>query len=550
MKARMILSALMVSAIAAAALSGCGQAKSKTESSASEAAATETTVPESTVPETTVAEPVTNLPKTDMTKWHYSEENDLYYQIGISYCEHPVDERYQKLAYFVPAPYMDATKNADDTYTCKLNESAEVSGSTAATAPIALSVNTPSYYAAEAMTEDTVDMGINMGGIGDFTSMGMVYVYPGCRGIDEGAPSGVTDLKAAIRYLRYCDDVNAGDAEKIFTFGLSGGGAQSVLLGASGDSEMYEPYLEAIGAVQGVSDSVLGSASWCPVTSLDTANAEYEWMMGCTREGRSPEENAMSDKLAEAFAKYVNSAGFVDENGNELKLAESEEGIYQAGSYYDHVKGVIERSLNNYLADLSDPQAAQGYVDDMNDGKKWIDYDKSTNTATISSIADFARECKQAKNLTTGFDQPEGQNNLFGYGDSKRAHFDRILCDVLTELGSKYAADYSEDLAKKDALGYSVEQRVNMYSPLYFLMESREGYKTANVAKYWRIRSGIEQDTNSVTTEINLDLALKAFDGVESVDFETIWERNHDLAERDGGDGIENFIDWVISCTK
>ena len=88
------------------------------------------------------------------------------------------------------------------------------------------------------------------------------------------------------------------------------------MLGASGDSEMYEPYLEAIGAVQGVSDSVLGSASWCPVTSLDTANAEYEWMMGCTREGRSPEENAMSDKLAEAFAKYVNSAGFVDENGN------------------------------------------------------------------------------------------------------------------------------------------------------------------------------------------------------------------------------------------
>lgn len=81
-------------------------------------------------------------------------------------------------------------------------------------------------------------------------------------------------------------------------------------------------------------------------------------------------------------------------------------------------------------------------------------------------------------------------------------------------------------------------------------MESREGHKTANVAKYWRIRSGIEQDTNSVTTEINLDLALKACDGVESVDFETIWGRNHETAERKNGDDVTSFIDWVISIGK
>jgi hypothetical protein len=258
----------------------------------------------------------------------------------------------------------------------------------------------------------------------------------------------------------------------------------------------------------------------------------------------------MSDKLAEAFAKYINGAGFVDKNGNKLTLTESAVGIYQAGSYYDYVKGVIEGSLNNYLADLSDPKAAQEYVDDMNKDKKWINYDKSTNTATVTSIADFAKECKQAKELVTGFDQPGGQNFLFGYGDGKRAHFDKLLCDVLTELGSKYAAEYREDLAKKDALGYTVEQRVNMYSPLYFLTESRDGYKTANVAKYWRIRSGIRQNTNSVTTETDLDLALNAYDGVESVDFETVWERDHELAERDDGDGIANFIEWAVSCTK
>ena len=331
---------------------------------------------------------------------------------------------------------------------------------------------------------------------------------------------------------------------------MSSGGAQSVLLGASGDSKMYDPYLEKIGAVKGVSDSVLGSVSWCPVTSLDTGNAEYEWMMGCTRTGRSKEEQSMSDKLAEAYAKYVNSAGFTDKNGKKLTLTESKEGIYQAGSYYDYIKGEIERSLNNYLADLSDPKAAQEYVDSMNKDKKWIIYDKTANKATVTSIADFCNSCKRAKDLPTGFDQPDGQNNLFGYGDGKRAHFDKILSDILTELNSPYAADYKADLAKKDALGYTVEQRINMYSPLYFLMESREGYRTANVAKYWRIRSGIEQDTNSLTTEVNLDLALNAYDGVESVDFETIWARNHDLAERDNGDSVTNFIEWINNCMK
>ena len=53
-----------------------------------------------------------------------------------------------------------------------------------------------------------------------------------------------------------------------------------------------------------------------------------------------------------------------------------------------------------------------------------------------------------------------------------------------------------------------------------------------------------------MTTEINLKLALSAYDGVESVDFETVWERTHEYAERNGGDRIKNCIEWVISCTK
>ena len=500
----------------------------------------------------TTAEIKTNLSKPDMTKWKYNSDDDIYFQTGILYCETPADEKYEKLAVFVPGAYMDAEDNGDGTFTCKLKDSGMKNGYSAATAPVVMPIETPGYYAAEALSENTVGeyMNIILEQIAEYTSQGFVFVYPGCRGIDHGAPTGVTDLKAAIRYVRYSDDVLAGDAEKIFVYGTSGGGAQSAILGASGDSELYDPYLEAIGAVQGVSDAVAGVMAWCPVTNLDTANAEYEWMMGCTRPKRTDELNAISDKLAHAYADYVNSAGFTDENGKPLTLTESKEGVFQAGSYYDHVKGVIETSLNHYLSDRDfTADSAQEYIDGLNTDKKWISYDKRTNTASITSIADFAKHCKTASDMPVAFDGLQGKHTLFGSGDGERSHFDRILADILTELNSEYAADFAADLVKANFVGHTVETRVNLYSPLFYLMKSREGYGTSNIAKYWRIRSGIEQKTNSLTTEINLALALKSCDKVDNVDFETVWAQDHTEAER-SGNSTENYIAWVNTCTK
>ncbi len=535
-KAKTIIAALMVTLTAAALFSGCAK---QSDSAA-----------ENTVPETTVASPVTKLPKLDMSKWAYNADSDMYYQLGIIYCETPADESYEQLAVFVPGTYMSATDNGDGTFTCALTDKKEENGYTAGNAPIVMPINTEGYAAAEPLTKEVVTAheGI-LEEIAEYTSQGFVYVCAGCRGINEGAPLGAADLKAAIRYIRYCDDVIAGDAERIFVYGMSGGGALSSVLGASGDSDLYAPYLDVIGAVQGVSDAVAGVMAWCPITDLDTANAEYEWMMGCTRSGRTEEWNAISDKLAAAYADYVNSAGFTDENDNALTLEKSQKGIYQAGSYYDYVKSVIEKSLNNYLEDLADSQAVQEYVDSLNAENKWVLYDNSAKKATVTSVEDFVKTCKKASELPVAFDWPGSGNTLFGKSKGRGAHFDSILAGILTDINSEYAAEYKDDLKKTDSFGYTVEQRVNMYTPLHYLLKSRDGYGSSNVAKYWRIRTGIEQPTTSLTTEINLALALMHCDGVKSVDFETEWARTHEYAER-SGDSTENFIDWVEFCTK
>ena len=558
------------------------------------------------------------LSKIDMTKWQYEEDEDVYWQTGIVYCSSPADEEYESLGIYVPGAYMSGTENGDGTYTCEINTAGTVSGFTAETAPMVLPVDTPGYAAMAAPTG--YDSGTSA-----YTDAGFVYVYAGCRGRDAGAPAGVTDLKAAIRYVRYTDELIPGNTDRIFSFGMSGGGAQSALLGATGDSELYTPYLEAIGAVSGVSDAVCGTMAWCPITNLDYASEAYEWNLGVTRTDLSADMQQLSDAMAEQFALYINELGLTDENENVLALTASEEGIYQAGSYYEYLKSVIETSLNHFLEDTAFPytvesggkgggfsnrgelpdrelpdgepdgdfggrgdkekfdmdgkmpdlegeqdytaiddinrnkvssgislsgtyETVQDYIDALNAEKNWVTYDSATNTATITSIADFVIALKPASKDLGAFDaldESQGENILFGYGDGNGAHFDAVMAGLLAD-DVEYGADYAEDLGRTDALGSSVADRVNMYNPLYFLCEYYEGYQTANVASHWRIRTGIDQSDTALTTEVNLALALESYGA--DVDFETVWGQAHVEAERTGN-STEQFIAWVTeSC--
>ena len=498
------------------------------------------------------------LNKFDMTQWKYNTAHDVYWQIGIAYCANPADASYENLGIYIPGAYMVGTENGNGTYTCEINPSGRVGAYTAETAPMVIPVNTPGYSAMAAPSGYDSSTAV-------YTEAGFIYVHAGCRGRDAGAPAGVADLKAAIRYIRYNSDLIPGSTDRLFTFGMSGGGAQSALLGATGDSELYTPYLETIGAVSGNSDAVTGSMCWCPITDLDYADEAYEWNMGVSRTGLSEEMQQISDGLAIAYAHYINELGLKDEAGNVLFLSESTEGIYQSGSYYEYLKEVIETSLNHFLEDITFPytnqsskpsgialsdtyETAQDYIDALNADHVWIYYNSIYNTAKIKSVEDFVAACKKASKSLGAFDQLDGgqiENTLFGYGDGKGAHFDAVLAGLLK--GTEYEGGYLEDLERVDALGNTVAGRLNMYKPLYYLSQHYDGHKTSTVAPYWRIRTGINQSDTALSTEVNLALALRAY-GVE-VDFETVWGQGHVEAER-WGDSTSNFIQWVHECCK
>jgi hypothetical protein len=560
--------------------------------------------------------------------WNYDAENDIYWQIGVQYGATPETADYETLGIYVPGAYMTAIANGDGTYSATINGEGTINGFTAKTAPMVFPVNTPGYSAQQAPTTYSYDE------VSSYLQAGFIYIYAGMRGRDNGydasgnliysggAPWGVTDMKAAVRYVRYNKDVLPGNTDNLFVFGMSGGGAQSAVIGASGDSELYFPYLESIGAAmydangQYISDAVNGVMAWCPITNLDYADEAYEWNMGqfASTDTRAATTwtSALSKDLATAYAEYINELGIKDENGNVLVLETSADGIYTSGSYYEYVKSTVEESLNNFLADTTFPytetiggfggfpggtpsgdmpaggppagetpgagvptgnansseststtyQTVQDYIDSLNSDTEWVTYDAATNTAKITSLAGFVNSQKNPSKSVAAFDdlnRNQAENNVFGNDESDSLHFDAVLAGLLAANQAEYAQysdwdasyvdAYAADLQAVDKLGNNIQSRMNMYNPMYYVLDYYDGYQTSKVAEHWRINTGIEQGDTATTIEMNLALALENYDGVENVEFTTVWNQGHTMAERTG-DSTTNFINWVVEVAS
>ncbi|MFF5138682.1 esterase [Streptomyces sp. NPDC013157] len=530
----------------------------------------------------------------DSTAWSYDAANDVYYQLGKVYVASPATTDYENLSIYVPGAYLRATANSDGTtYTATVDPKGTVGAYSGRTAPIVIPVNTPGYAAQKPATS------YSYSSVSQYLKAGHIYVWPGLRGRDgstgtrsDAAPWGVTDLKAAVRFLRYNRSVLPGSTDDIVLFGMSGGGAQATVAGASGDSPLYHPYLRTIGAAMAdahgrpLSDAVAGVMAWCPITSLHEANLSYEWNMGqfasTGTRASGTWTSAYSTDLAKAWPRYVNGLGLRDERGRRLKLTESAGGVHLAGSYYDHLIEVITASLNNFLSDNTFPytvttmggppgsgqtgssttyETVDDYIAYLNTDSTWVTYDATTNTATVSGLEGFVRSQKTASKPVGAFDgysRGQTENGVFAMGLDAPAHFAPLTRDVVKANESTYAtysgwssdygsAAYDSDFAKKDSVGKDMAWRADAYNPLYYLSPAFGGYRRSQVARHWRIRTGIMQGDTANTTEINIRLALLNY-GIPDVDFATVWAQGHTMAERTG-DSTTNFIDWAESVT-
>jgi len=435
--------------------------------------------------------------ETKTVKTSSGEKQVTYHSyMHIPYVANPVDKDYQSLNVSVPVKVDGATVDATN-------------------APILFVIGVGGY-----MSVNNARTGSgNFRGNADLAlAAGYVVVSPGCRGRDNKAadgtwygkaPAAIVDLKAAIRYIQHNKGILPGNVDWIFSTGVSAGGALSALLGASGNSPLYDSYLREIGAAD-AKDNIFGSACFCPITDLEHADGAYDWMYGTTPVRSGLVDQELSKQLKTINAEYQTSLNLKGKNGFGTITAENYDKylleFYLIPSANKYLRGLPDEKRNEYLAN-----------------NKWIAW--SDKGATFA-FADYVTHVGRMKGLPAfdDFDMRQPEPILFGNKTTEARHFTNF--SLRQSSGNKSTEVDSE-----------VKTLVNLMNAMYFI-----GQNNRDCVQYWWLRQGTSDNHTSQTVIVNLATSLENRKKV--VNTFLYWDAGHG-ADQDP----EDFIAWIGNVT-
>ncbi len=341
------------------------------------------------------------------------------------------------------------------------------------------------------------------------------------KGVFYGkAPAAIVDLKAAVRYLKYNDQVMPGDANKIISNGTSAGGAMSALLGATGDNPDYLPYLKELGAAN-TSDAIFATSAYCPITNLDHADAAYEWQFyGVNsyqkRGPMGPQSNAAESQLSEAqikvskelkelFPAYLNSLHLKASNGETYTLDADGNGNFKT-LVKSYVIASAQKALKEGtdLSKLAWLKIENKKVTDL-DWEAYLRYMQRQKTPPAFDALDL--------------NSPE--TSLFGTSIIDNQHF--TAYGTQNSTGKVPAAD---------------EQIIKLMNPMNYI-----GTPNTQTAKHWRIRHGSKDKDTGLA--ISVILATYLQNNGNDVNLELPWDRPHS-----GDYDLDELFKWVDGISK
>jgi hypothetical protein len=361
---------------------------------------------------------------------------------------------------------------------------------------------------------------VNLGKLG--LAAGYVVVEPGARGrtlTDSAgtyygtAPAAIVDLKAAVRYVRANRGVIPGDTDRIVSTGTSAGGALSSLLGASGDSPIYDKYLKELGAAD-ASDAIFATGAWCPITDLEHADGAYEfnWGTNVTASTGKVVDQTVSRALRAQFAEYQASLRLRGLNGF---------GPLTARNYDDYlVETYLQPSATKYLAALSEADRATYLA-----ANTFITWSGGRATFTWGDFLTHVGARKKTTPAFDAFDLSAGENNEFGAGTTEARHF--------TAYGAK---NDTTGLATK-RVASDIPEKLDLMNPMHHIGEENPGR-----SRHWWIRLGTKDSDTSLTVSANLAAALDNLG--DDVNHLYYWDEGHG-SNVDPGD----FLTWVAKVT-
>jgi len=447
--------------------------------------------------------------ETRIVKTSSGEKKITYHSyLHILYVAKPVDQDYQSLNVNVPVKIDDVTVDATN-------------------APILFSIDIGGYMSVRNTSNSVPRAGARgSGGTGSLSSRddlalaaGFVVVTPGCRGrdnkADDGtfygkAPAAIVDLKAAIRYLRHNKGILPGNVDQIISVGCSAGGAVSALLGTSGNSPLYDSYLEEIGAAD-TNDNIFGSACYSPITDLENADGAYEWMYGTYPTKSGLVDQDISNQLKAIYADYQLSLKLQGKNGFGFLTADNYENYllqyFLIPSANEYLIGLTEDKRNNYLT-----------------SNKWITW---TDKGALFVFPDYVSHVGRMKNMPAfdDFDKKQPEPVLFGNKTTDSRHFTNFSLQLSTGV-------------KNAEIDNELKILVNMMNAFYFIREDNKG-----CANYWWLRNGSSDNHTSQTVMVNLATGLENQNKI--VDAALYWDGGH-CADNNP----EGMVKWMGKITN
>ena len=451
---------------------------------------------------------------------------------GLLTCENPVDASIQTLDIYVPSEYVSAVDNGDGTFTLSFKEDPFPRNGvsyTAETAPIIYQNTVGGYRQGDALNLGS-GRSNGPGIFANYLDSGFIVACAGARGsnseVDGTAPAVLVDQKMGIRYLKANDEILPGDSNRIFVTGTSAGGAVAAALAASGNSPLYDAYLEELGAAD-APDDVFGAIVFCPIANLDYGDAAFEYLH---REELSAPNGwgkdaeivtfddfhiSLHEALAESFEEKMNSLGISkDQLSRDLQ---------------DLVQRCVDEYTQNRVEDL-DAFAMENPLL-IREGDRFL----------VGDVYDYIAAYMPRKKVVTALDSLEKTSleaGLFG-GEHFSANTSQVLSSLTGEYpeASEYLSAFEEDLTEERA------KEVTMVSALPFLT----GEEESDVAPFWRFRNGtLDGDLGAIMAlAMNEVLSLRGY----NTEYELVWGLGHCAADY-GYEDFEAYVDAVMASVS
>lgn len=371
-------------------------------------------------------------------------------------------------------------------------------------------------------------------------------------------PYPIACMKAVIRYLRY--DTNAeqipGDKERIFFLGNSSGGDMATVIGASGNSDLFTPYLEELGAAPG-RDDVFCALPSCPVMMRGYGDNAFAWALYGDLSD-NPDALEINRRLASDYVPYLNSLGL------KAEFDVPEAGI-QAGdpltdtNFKDYALVYYKKSALRFMNEqLGSREAIDAYLASTFTTMYWRGMEGTREVLkpvygedgnTVVDLQDFTWDAVMSYNVLggTGNDPTVeinwqydhcmmydgvGENGVvdtagsaYKNGSSSSFGHPGDFGNVFSPTGLAWIQE-KKNITLSDEYERLITLQRNATDPMYFIWG--EG-ATDNVttAKYWHLRTG---SVDLVVPSPNfIALATKLSNTGRVVDAAFMWDEGHQL---------------------